>query len=98
PVPDRAPRPAELEESLPGQRLGQAEQAGLGRGVVDLADVAGLADGRGHVDDPAGTALDHVLDRGLGHEKAPDRLTAMTFCQSSSVILATVRSMAMPAL
>ena len=30
-------------------------------------------------------------------KKAPDRLTAMTFCQSSSVILATVRSIVMPA-
>ena len=69
PSPYRALRPVELEEGLPGQRLGQPEQAGLGGGVVDLADVAGLADDRGHVDDPAGAALDHVLDRGLGHEE-----------------------------
>ena len=31
-------------------------------------------------------------------KKAPDRLTAITFCQSSSVILATVRSIVIPAL
>src|SRR6266851_4111696 len=69
PVPGRTLRPAELEDNLASQGLGQPEQAGLGRGVVDLADVAGLADDRGHVDDPAGAVLDHVLDRGLGHEE-----------------------------
>ncbi len=69
PVAERALGAVELEDGLLGQRLGQAEHAGLGGGVVDLADVAGLADDRGHVDDPAGAADDHVLDRGLGHVK-----------------------------
>src|SRR6516162_11350694 len=59
-VPDGPLCPADLEDGLAGQRLGQPEQAGLGGGVVDLADVAGLADDRGYVDDPAGAALDHV--------------------------------------
>src|SRR5215469_7271549 len=69
PISRRALRPGELEDGLFGQRLGQSEQAGLGRRVVGLADIAGLADDRGHVDDPSGTALDHVLDRRLGHEE-----------------------------
>ena len=40
---------------------GQAEQAGLGGGVVGLADVAGLADDRADVDDAARSAVEHVL-------------------------------------
>src|SRR5580658_6139633 len=69
PVTDRALRPAELEHRLPGQRLGQPEQARLRRGVVGLADVAGLADHRGNADDPAAAPFQHVLERGLGHEE-----------------------------
>src|SRR5215831_9051664 len=61
PVAHRLAGPVELEDRLLGQRLREAEQPGLGGGVVDLADVAGLADHRGHVDDPAGAALEHVL-------------------------------------
>src|ERR1039457_4345769 len=69
PVADRPLRTAEMEEGLPGQRLRQAEHAGLGRRVVGLPDVPGLADDRGHVDDPPGAALDHVLHCRLGHEE-----------------------------
>src|SRR5215467_14095460 len=69
PVAGRLARPVELEDRLLGQRLREAEQPGLGRGVVDLADVAGLPDHRGHVDDPAGAAPEHVLERVLGHEE-----------------------------
>src|SRR5215813_12960207 len=43
PVADRLLRPAELEDRLLGERLREAEQPRLGRRVVDLADVAGLA-------------------------------------------------------
>src|SRR5450755_4071696 len=39
-------RAVELEDGLLGQRLRQAEQSGLGRCVIDLADIAGLADDR----------------------------------------------------
>src|SRR5580700_1144958 len=68
-VPDRALRTAELEDGLLRQCLGQAEQARLGRRVVGLADVPGLPDDRGHADDPAGAARDHVLYGGLRHEE-----------------------------
>jgi hypothetical protein len=59
----------EGERGLPGQRRREAEEAGLRRGVVRLADVAGLPDDRGDVDNPPRTALDHVLQRGAGHEE-----------------------------
>src|SRR5215468_9642753 len=68
-VTGRALRPVELEHRLLGQRLGQPEQPGFGGGVVRLADVAGLADHRGHVDDPPGAAPEHVLKRVLGQEE-----------------------------
>src|SRR5436190_11909058 len=54
PVAHRLVGPVELEDRLLGQRLCEAEQPGLRCRVVDLADVAGLADDRGHVDDSAG--------------------------------------------
>src|SRR5271165_5381134 len=98
-VPDRVLGPAELENSLARQRLGQPQQAGLGGGIVHLANVAGLADDRGH------TLMIRPLPQPImcstaawAMKKAPDRLIAMTLCQSSSVILATVRSIVMPAL
>src|SRR3712207_2191762 len=55
-----------LVSGLAGQRLGQAQQPGLGRGVVRLADAAHLADDRGDHHDPPGAALQHVPERGLG--------------------------------
>src|SRR6516165_4908786 len=76
--PDALPRgatgPLDLEDRLLGQRFGQAEQPRLGCGVVGLADLAGLADHRGHADDPAGALLDHVVEGGLGHEKGPGQV------------------------
>jgi hypothetical protein len=45
------------------------EQPALRRGVVGLADVAPLADDRRDVHDPAVVVLDHVRQRGLGHEE-----------------------------
>jgi hypothetical protein len=45
------------------------EQAGLRCGVVRLADVSGLADDRGDVDDPARSALDHVRQHRLRHKE-----------------------------
>src|SRR5215475_5265261 len=68
-VTHRALRTAELEDSLLRQCLRQPEQARLGRGVVGLADVPCLPDNRGHVDDPAGAAPDHVVYGGLRHEE-----------------------------
>lgn len=56
-----------LRGHLLGQALAQAEQAGLGRGVVGLADAAGLPDHRADVDDPAELALEHVVEDGLDH-------------------------------
>ena len=50
-----------LARGLQREAHRQAEQAGLGRGVVGLADVAGLADDRADVDDAAGPAVQHVL-------------------------------------
>src|SRR6185436_12700876 len=38
-------------------------------GIVGLADISGLADERGHVDDPTAAARDHVGEGGLGHKK-----------------------------
>src|SRR6476661_588863 len=50
-----------LAGGLLRQAHGQAEQTCLGRGVVGLADVAGLADDRADVDDAPGSAVEHVL-------------------------------------
>src|SRR5918997_6509283 len=54
-----------LHRGLPGQRLRQAQQPGLGRGVVGLPDAAHLADDRGDHHDPPAAALEHVPERGL---------------------------------
>ena len=51
---------------LPGQRLGEPDQAGLGGGVVGLAEVADAADDAGDVDDPSPVAGRHPLDEMLG--------------------------------
>src|SRR5262249_24082538 len=53
---------------LDGQGLGEALQAGLGRGGVDLAAVAERGGG-GQVDDPAEPLPDHVLPHRPGHEE-----------------------------
>src|SRR5829696_4108873 len=45
--------------------LGKAEQPGLGRRVVGLADVAGLPDERTHVDDLAPALVRHVRQDGV---------------------------------
>src|ERR1035438_1416483 len=74
PVADRALRPGELEDGLPGQGLRQAEEPRLGCGIVGLADAAGFPDRRGHVDDPAGSPLDHVLQRSFGHEECAGKI------------------------
>src|SRR5450759_3767526 len=63
----KPPCPGEDERRLLGEGLGQAEHAGLGRSVVCLADVPGLANDRGHEDDATGPAFDHVLQRRLSH-------------------------------
>src|SRR5918998_561529 len=46
-----------------GGGLGEAEQAGFGRRVVGLADIASLADEGAHVDDLASALLHHVRQR-----------------------------------
>lgn len=54
---------------LLGGGLREADDAGFGRGVVRLAEVAHLADDRGHVDDAAAAALDQVRQGGVGAVK-----------------------------
>src|SRR5262249_18448404 len=49
------------------QRLGEADLAGLGGGVVRLAHLALLAVDRGDVDDAAELALAHALDHRAAH-------------------------------
>ena len=44
------------------QRLGEADVAGLGGGIVGLAHLALLAVDRGDVDDAAEAALAHAVD------------------------------------
>jgi hypothetical protein len=56
-----------LAGHLLGQAMAQPEQAGFGRGVVGLADAAGLPDHRVDIDDPAELALKHVVEDGLDH-------------------------------
>src|SRR5213594_3627053 len=50
-------------------RLGEADQAGLGGGIVGLALVARDADDARDVDDPAPATLDHPPGRVLGHQE-----------------------------
>ena len=56
---------------LLGDRFGEADHPGLGRGVVGLPLVAVQAHHAGDVDDPAPAALDHPPRRVLGHQKRP---------------------------
>jgi hypothetical protein len=60
----RADVDVEARELL-GGGLREADDAGLGRSVVRLAEVAHLADDRGHVDDAAAAALDEVREGGV---------------------------------
>src|SRR5664280_2789615 len=60
-------RPGEDESGLLGEGLGQSEHARLGRGVVSLTNVPGLADDRGDEDDATGAAFNHVFQRRLSH-------------------------------
>jgi hypothetical protein len=58
-----------MEGGFLGQRLGEAEQTGLGCRIVRLADGAGLTDHRRHHDDAPTSALDHVTQCCLGEEE-----------------------------
>src|SRR6185369_3153161 len=60
---DRVDRDAEARTLL-RQRLGEAVDAGFGRGVVHLAVLAGLAVDRADVDDAAELARAHAVDDG----------------------------------
>src|SRR6266540_1502891 len=71
---DRVGRDAELAQ-LDRERLGEALQPGLRRGVVDLAPVAQRGDA-GEVDDPAPPGLGHVLLRGPAHQERPPQVYA----------------------
>ena len=53
-----------------GQRLGEAVDARLGGGIIDLAVLAGLAVDRADVDDPAVAARLHAFEHRLGHVEA----------------------------
>ena len=48
------------------QRLGEADVAGLGGGIIGLAHLALLAVDRGDVDDAAELALAHAFDHRRG--------------------------------
>src|SRR5690606_271505 len=52
------------------QRLGEAMDAALGRGVIVLAVLPGLSVDRADVDDPAPAALLHAREARLGHVEA----------------------------
>ena len=58
---------------LPGQRLRQADDAGLGRAVVGLADRADEARGGGDVDDAPGAVDRQVRQRRLADDEAAAR-------------------------
>ena len=64
--------------ALLGQRLGEADVAGLGGGIVDLADLALLAVDRGDGDDAAELAVAHAAPHRMGHVEDADRLVSMT--------------------
>ena len=49
------------------QRLGEAVDARLGGGIIDLAILAGLAVDRADIDDAAEAALQHAVPRRLAH-------------------------------
>ena len=53
------------------QRLGEADVAGLGGGVVGLADLALLAVDRGDGDDAAELAVAHAVQTGWVMLKTP---------------------------
>ena len=62
-----------------GQRLGHADHAGLGGGVVGLAGIAGDADHRGDADDAARSAASSCrAARRAIRRKAAVRLTSIT--------------------
>src|ERR1700738_4349863 len=56
-----------LSGRFQGQGLGEADESRLGGYVVGLADVAGLPDHRGDVDDAAEPPLQHVVEDRLDH-------------------------------
>ena len=58
------------------QRLGEAVDAGLGGGIVDLAVLPRLPVDRADVDDPAPAALAHAGEGRLGHVEAPAEVDA----------------------
>src|SRR5699024_7647714 len=86
-----------LERDLLGHGLRHADDAGLRRRVVRLAEVADLAADRGHVDDrTAAVLLAHEAGGDLQH--VPRRWTEMTSSNCCSVIFRMVASRVMPAL
>src|SRR6185437_7216175 len=56
-----------LHRDFAGQRHREAVHAGLGRGIVGLAELAGLAVDRRDVDDAAECALGHAVDGVAAH-------------------------------
>src|SRR5205085_9105696 len=52
------------------QRLGEAVDARLGGGIIDLPVLPGLAVDRADVDDPAVAAAGHALEHRFGHVEA----------------------------
>ena len=63
---------------LAGERAGEADEAGLRRGVVGLAGRAEQADDRRHEDDPPAAGPQHPCAARLATRKAAVRLASMT--------------------
>src|SRR5213078_1443659 len=83
---------------LLGDRLGEPDQARLGRRVVRLPLVPGHPHDAGDVDDPAPAPLDHAPGGVLGRQERAFKFVSSTVFQSSSVIRNNRLSRVVPAL
>ncbi len=80
------------------QRLGHADQPGLGGGVIGLAGIAGGADDGGDVDDPPGAAAQHAAQRRADQAEGRRQIDIEHLCQSSSFMRSASMSRVSPAL
>ena len=86
------------DAELAGQRAGEADEAGLRRGVVRLAGRAEQPDDRRHEDDATLAGPQHALARPAWRRgRPPVRLASITDVKSSSLIRSSRPSLVMPA-